>query len=206
MLAMGIGIRLLLAWQGGESGNQSIHDFVEGASMSGLGMLVLTILFSTAQLRQSMTRTRGEQSLLRLAPLTGNTALLNRRLATQLLRRALGLWIVLTVTILAVSALVAGPGVLARQFGLCCLAGQIAMMGLLGDHAGNGGWHIGLAWRAAGLALLEALAALALGGLTRTPVWLWMAAIALGVAAFQLRRSWGVMLAAPMAFPARRLA
>jgi len=202
MLAVGAGVRLLLAWQGR---GQSLHDFVGGASLVGLGSLVLTIVFAAAAFGQSLSRTRGEQALLRLAPLTGDTALLNRRLAGQLLRRALGLWTVLAVVILVVSALVAGPGVLLRQFGLCCLAGQVAMMGLLGDYAGNGGWNTALAWEEAALALPEVLAAFGLGALIGTPPWPWMAAIALGVAAFRLRCAWHGMLAAPVAFPARRM-
>lgn len=202
MLVLGIGVRLLLTWQ---EGSRSLHDFMSGASLVGLGSLVLAILFATAAFSQAINRTRGEQALLRLAPLAGDTALLNRRLAVQLLRRGLGLWAVLTLTILCVSILVAGPGVLLRQFGLCCLAGQVAMMGLLGDYAGQGGWHPALAWRAAGLALLEVLAAAGLARVSGTPVWVWMAAIALAVAGFLLRRAWRDMLAAPVAFPARRM-
>lgn len=204
MLAVGIGIRLLLAWQAGGAGG-SLQDAVDRGAAAGLGMLMLMILFSTAAFSQAITRTRGEQALLRLAPLAGDAALLNRRLAAQLLQRGLVLWAVLAVAILAVSVLVAGPGVLLRQFGLCCLAGQVAMTGLLGDYAGKGGWTQALAWRAAGLALLEVLAAAGLAWVSGIPVWLWMAAIALGVAGFRLRRSWLGMLAAPVAFPARRM-
>jgi hypothetical protein len=204
MLAVGIAIRLLLAWQDGGAGG-TLRDAVDHGAAIGLGMLMLMILFSTAAFSQAITRTRGEQALLRLAPLAGDAALLNRRLAGQLLQRALGLWIMLGVAILCVSALVAGPAVLLRQFGLCCLAGQVTMMGLLGDYAGKGGWHAGLAWRAAGLALLEVLAAAGLALVSGVSIWLWVAAIAVGMAAFQLRRSWQRMLAAPVAFPARRM-
>jgi hypothetical protein len=205
MLSVGAGIRLMRMWQEGGGDSQSLHDFIDGASLAGLGMLMLTILFSTAAFSRAITRTHGEQALLRLAPLAGDAALLNRRLAGQLLQRALGLWVVLAVAILCVSALVAGPGVLLRQFGLCCLAGQVAMLGLLGDYAGKGGWHAALAWRAAGLALLEVVAAAGLAWFSGASIWLWMAALAVGVAGFWLRRSWQRMLAAPVAFPARRM-
>jgi len=205
MLAVGIGIRLMRMWQESGGSSESLHHFIDGASSAGLAMLMLTIVFATAAFSQAITRTRGEQSLLRLAPLAGDAALLSRRLAGQLLQRALGLWIGLALVILAVSALVAGPGVLLRQFGLCCLAGQVSMLGLLGDYAGKGGWTPALAWRAALLALLEVLAAAGLAWLSGMSIWLWMAAIALGMAGFRLRRSWLGMLAAPVAFPARRM-
>jgi len=205
MLAVGVGIRLMRMWQEGGGGSQSLHDFIDGASLAGLGMLMIMILFSTAAFSRAITRTHGEQALLRLAPLAGNAALLNRRLAGQLLQRALGLWVVLAVAILCVSVLVAGSGVLLRQFGLCCLAGQVAMLGLLGDYAGKGGWHAALVWRAAGLVLLEVAGAAGLAWVSGASIWLWMAAIAVGVAGFRLRRSWQRMLAAPVAFPARRM-
>lgn len=203
MLVLGIGIRLLVAWQ---DGSRSLQVFMAGASFAGLGSLAVGILFATAAFSQAMNRTRGEQALLRLAPLAGDAALLNRRLAVELLRRGLGLWAALTLAILCVSVLVAGPDVLLRQFGLCCLAGQVAMTGLLGDYAGTGGWRQALAWRAAGLALLEVLAAAGLAWASGMPLWAWVAAIALAMAGFRLRRSWQAMLAAPVAFPARRLA
>ena len=202
MLVLGIGIRLLLAWQ---ESSRSLHDFMSGASLLGLGSLVLAILFATAAFSQAINRTRGEQALVRLAPLAGDATLLNRRLALQLLQRGLGLWAALTLAILCVSILVAGPAVLLRQFGLCCLAGQVAMMGLLGDYAGQGGWRPALAWRAGGLALLEVLAAVGLARVSGMSFWTWMAAIALAVAGFRLCRAWQGMLAAPVAFPARRL-
>lgn len=205
MLAAGIVIRLIKMWQERGGGSASLHHVIDGVSSAGLAMLMLTVVFATAAFSQALNRTRGEQSLLRLAPLAGDTALLNRRLAAQLLQRGLGLWAGLAAVILAVSVLVAGPGVLLRQFGLCCLAGQVAMMGLLGDYAGKGGWRPALALRAAGLALLEVLAAAGLAWASGTPVWAWLAAIALAVAGFRLRRSWQAMLAAPVAFPARRM-
>lgn len=205
MLAAGIVIRLLRMWQESGGGSGSLHDFIEGASSAGLAMLVLTILFSAAAFGQAIARTRGEQALLRLAPLAADTALLNRRLAAQLLRRGLGLWAGLTLAILCASVLVAGPGVLLRQFGLCCLAGQVATMGLLGDYAGKGGWGPALAWRAAGLGLIEVLAAVVLAWLSGTSIWAWTVVVAVAVAGFRLRRSWQGMLAAPVAFPARRM-
>jgi hypothetical protein len=146
--------------------------------------------------------------LLRLTPLAGDAALLNRRLASRMLRQALAVWAVLTVTVLAVSLLVgAGPDALLRQLGLCSLAGQVAMMGLLGDYAdGSGGWNLMLGLRAGALAVAQAFVALGLGRLTGTTAWPWLVVLPPVVCCVLLRRDWQRMLAAPPAFPAGRLA
>jgi hypothetical protein len=201
MLAIALAIHLLLAWRG-----IGVSNAFQAGIGSGLTGFVAMILFSTAQLGQAIGKTRGEQALLRLAPLLGDTRLLNRRLATQLLRRALCNWLALTATVLVVTLLIAGPDMLPRQLGLCALAGQAAMMGLLGDYAGDGGWNLPRALGAGLVALAVAGIAAGLGWLTGTPVWWWLIAVAVMVAAIQLRRSWTRMLAAPPAFPARRLA
>ena len=133
--------------------------------------------------------------------------MLNRRLAGRVLRQALGCWAALTVVVLGVSLLLgAGPDALLRQLGLCSLAGQVAMMGLLGDYAnGTGGWHLKLGLRAAALAAVQALVAVGLGRLTGTMPWPWLIEISLAVCVVQLRLDWRRMLAAPPAFPAGRL-
>jgi hypothetical protein len=165
-------------------------------------------VFSTAQYGQQMRRTQGEQALLRLTPRAGDAALLNRRLAGRVLRQALGCWAALTVVVLAVSLLLgAGPDALLRQLGLCSLAGQVAMMGLLGDYAnGTGGWHLMLGLRAGVLAAAQALAAVGLAWITGTTPWPWLIEISLAVCAVLLRLDWKRMLAAPPAFPAGRMA
>lgn len=204
ILAAGIGVRLLLTWQRAATDGY-LDGFMEGFVRPGLGVLTLAILPMSARFRQFLARTRGEQSLLRLAPLPGGAALLNRHLAGRLLRDALCLWAVLTLAILLVSVFDAGIGMLPRELGLCCLAGQMAMMGLLGDFAGDGGWSWPLALRAALLAALQACVAAGLNWVSAVPTSLWLAAISLGVMTFQLRRSWRAMLAAPVAYPARRM-
>ena len=168
---------------------------------AGPGMMALVVAFSTAQYAQ------GEQALLRLTPLAGNVALLNRRLATRLLRQALSVWVLLTAALTGASfALGTGPDGLLRQLGLCSLAGQVAMMGLLGDYASvRGGWNLALGLRAGAYALVQALVAVALGKLTGTTAWPWLIDISLAVCLVQLRLDWRRMLAAPPAFPAGRL-
>ncbi len=175
-------------------------DFTPAVLASG-------IVFSTAPYGQHLRRTRGEQALLRLTARAGDPTLLNRRLGGRVLRQALGCWAALTVVMLAVSLLVgAGPDALLRQLGLCSLAGQVAMMGLLGDYAnGTGGWHLNLGLRAGALAAVQALVAVGLGWLTGTTAWPWLVLLPLTVCCVLLRLDWKRMLAAPPAFPAGRL-
>jgi hypothetical protein len=204
LLFMGGIARLVLAW----SHAAGVQALVGWMTTVGPALLALTIAFSTAQYGQQMRRTQGEQALLRLTPLAGDTALLNRRLAGRVLRQALGCWAALTLAVLGVSLLLgSGPDALLRQLGLCSLAGQVAMMGLLGDYAnGTGGWHLKLGLGAGALAGVQALVAVGLGRLTGTTPWPWLIEIALAICLVQLRFDWKRMLAAPPAFPADRLA
>lgn len=200
MLGTSIVIHLVMAsWRAAPV----LQVFVDAGS-PGLAGFLSMVAFSTAQVGQAMEKTRGEQALLRLTPLTGVRRDLNLLLATQLLWRALATWITLSLTVMLSSVLLGGTGVLPSQAALCCVAGQIAMNGVLGDYAGEGGWRMGLALRAAAVALLIAGTAVGIGWLTHTSHWAWMALIAIAVAAFQLRQGWRRMLAAPPAFPARR--
>ncbi|MFS2213084.1 hypothetical protein ACEN9H_25130 [Massilia cellulosiltytica] len=203
LLFMGGIARLLLKWSH-ETGAQALVDLMTNV---GPSLLALTIAFSTAQYSQQIRRTQGEQALLRLTPLAGDAALLNRRLAGRVLRQGLGCWAALTVAMVAVLLLIdAGPDALLRQLGLCSLAGQVAMMGLLGDYAsGAGGWNLMLGLRAGALAVMQALAAVGLAWITGTTAWPWLIEISLAVCLVQLRLDWRRMLAAPPAFPAGRL-
>jgi len=203
MLLVGGAARIALASTYGTA----VQTLLDNTAGVGPALLVLVVLFSTSQYGQQLRRTRGEQALLRLTPLVGDTALLNRRLAARMLRQALAIWAVLTVVVLAVVLLIGGSqAALLRQLAMSSLAGQVAMMGLLGDYAGDGGWNLELALRAAALAAVQALAAVGVGALTGTTPWPWLVAIPLVVCGVLLCRDWRRMLAAPPAFPAGRMA
>jgi hypothetical protein len=203
ILLVGGGARLALAWTHGTD----VQALVAQMAAVGPGLLALTVAFSTAQYGQQLRRTRGEQALLRLTPLAGDAALLNRRLATRMLTQALVIWAVLTAAVLGVTFIIGvAPDALLRQLGLCCLAGQAAMMGLLGDYASDrGGWSVMLGVRAGAYALVQALVAVGLGRLTGTTAWPWLVAIPPAVCWVQLRHDRRRMLAAPPAFPAGRM-
>jgi hypothetical protein len=203
MPLISLALRLLLEWRGGTA----LHDFITGAMSAGLAAMTIVIVFSTATLSQRIHKTSGEQALLRLTPLAGDAALLNRRLAMQLLGSALRHWLMLTVAVLvSVAILDAGAGILLRQAALCVLAGQAAMWALLGDFAGDGGWDVPRAVQAGVLAMFELLAALLLDKLSGISIWAWLPAIALVIGAWRLRHAWHTMLAAAPAYPAQRMA
>jgi hypothetical protein len=203
MLLVGGAVRIALA----STYDTAVRTLLDHTTGVGPALLMLVVVFSTSQYGQQLRRTRGEQALLRLTPLAGDAALLNRRLAARMLRQALTIWAVLTVAVLAVVFLIGGSQVaLLRQLAMSSLAGQVAMMGLLGDYAGDGGWNLELALRAAALAAVQALAAVGLGELTGTTAWPWLVAVPLAVCVVMLRRDWRRMLAAAPAFPAGRVA
>jgi hypothetical protein len=94
------------------------HDFMDGLGI-GLSSATVIAVFSSAQFAQQLGKTRGEQALLRLTPLAGNTALLNRRLADGMTKAGLITWSMMTA-ILLLLAWVGGADTvgLLRQFGL----------------------------------------------------------------------------------------
>jgi hypothetical protein len=201
-LTLALGVRLLLVWRGEGSLHHSLGD--------RLGILLTTaviiVMFSTAVFSQQIRRTSGEQALLRLTPLAGQAALLNRRLAQQLLEGALCNWLISSAALMLATLLLGGdlPLVLC-QAALCVLAGQVALAGLLDDFAGEGGWSPSLALGMGLVAIVELLVALLLQKLSGVSIWAWVALIALGAGGWQLRRSWRAMLGSSPAFPAGRM-
>jgi hypothetical protein len=200
-LALGLGVRLLLVWRGE---GRVLHSLGGGLGV-GLTAAVIMVVFSTAVFSQQIRKTAGEQALLRLTPLAGQAALLNQRLARELLKGALCNWLMLTVAIVLATVLIGGDlALVLRLAALCVLAGQVAMAGLLDDYAGEGGWSPSLALGVGLVALVELLVALLLQKLSGVSIWAWVALIAIGAGAWQLRRSWRAMLASKPAFPAGR--
>jgi hypothetical protein len=205
LVALNVGGWLLMTARGTEA----TRSFVEGFSWGGLGGLAFMVAFCTAHMRQQLDRTRGEQALLLLTPLAGDRALLNRRLATTMLKSALLQWAVLTAVVLWIATLFGGGELLLRQLALCCLAGQVALASLFGDFARTPKLGLGRAVLLGLLALAELGAASGLAwlsGALQPAMWVWLVVLSLGLGALQLRHGWKCVLAAPVAFPAGRLA
>jgi len=162
------------------------------------------VVLGSAKFGQALRTTQGEQALLRLTPLAGQAALLNRRLADAMTKAALFDWAMMTAVLLTV-AWVAGAdaAILLRQLVLSCLGGMLAATCLLGDFSRllpAIGWPqflmVMLLWGAG--AALQWMA----------PGALFCAVLALaGVAGVVvvLRIGRRRMLAAPPAYPAERM-
>lgn len=189
-------------------GEAATRDFITGFSWGGLSGLGFMISFGTAQVRQQVERTRGEQALLLLTPLAGDKPLLNRRLAARMLHGALLQWAALTLTVVALGTLFGGADLMLRQFAVCCLGGQVALASLFGDFARTPKLGVSKGVLLGVLTLAEVALAAGLGWLSGSLAlwtWPWLVAISVAAAALQVRHGWKVMLAAPVAFPAGRL-
>ncbi|MFC5551042.1 hypothetical protein [Massilia aerilata] len=202
ILAISLGLRLVPLMLGRPLA-EGANDWLLGFGMSGSGFMVM---FCTAHIVQQLRTNAGEQALLRLAPLTGNAALLNRRMATGLLKAGLGSWAMLAGVILLSAWLLGANGtILARYLAVCCLGGQLAMTGLLGDlgrAVPNYDWErfIKLALQA-GCNLAIAFALSLLGGVSSV----WLALVSVIGAMLVLALGWRRMLASGPAFPAGRM-
>ncbi len=205
MLLLGsLALRILAATQGGDA----VRGFIVGFSWSGLTGLGLMVAFSTAQFRQHLNRTRGEQALLRLTPLAGDPRLLNRRLTMGMLKMALTQWSMLSAALMTL-ATAAGHDAVLRQFAVCCLCGQVSLAVVFGDFARQPTLGLPRGMLLALLAAVELAAAAGLGWLSGdilVATWPWLIAISVAGAAITLWRGWRGMMAVPVAFPAGRLA
>jgi hypothetical protein len=186
------------------SGAEVSPDVAHGVLGTVLVVLTSLVVLGSAKFGQALRTTQGEQALLRLTPLTGQAALLNRRLADAMTKTALFDWAMMTAVLL-IAAWVAGAdgAVLLRQFALSCLAGMLAVTGLLGDFARS---LPAVSWRQSLMVILlcsggATLQWMALGSL----FWVGLALASLSGAALLLRAARRRMLAAPPAFPAERM-
>jgi hypothetical protein len=202
-LAIVLGAVLLLGAVLG--GDAQPPEFMEIIGICFSTMTVI-VVFSTAQFPQLLGKTRGEQALLRLTPLAGNAALLNRRLSAGILKAGLISWAMASSMLLLVVWVASGEGMLLlRELGLCCLGGQLAMSNLLGDFARG---LPSFTPRRTAMLALQACCSLALAkGLAWLggEFWLWLALTSIAGAVFLLVRSRRAMLAAAPAFPVERI-
>lgn len=168
---------------------------------------MLCFLFPASAVPFWLAHTRGEQALVRLAPVSPtDPARFNALLARAMLRQGLTIWgWVSSVTLLlALASGIRGVG-LVWQVCLCC-ATLPALAVFLRDHARTPRWGMvfyGLA--AVGLSCISPIAGVVGARWLGWPVWLIAIPTALVLAAVVVRQRWRVMCAAPIAFPAGRL-
>lgn len=200
--ALGVVMRLFLDVADGAA-QHWMMDWVTGFDSA---MMAMTVAFSSATFAQQLRRTRGEQALLRLTPLAGDPAQLNRRLAAGMIKAALVNWGLLSCVFLGMAWVFSTPGrVLLCQFALCCLGGQFAMTGLLGNHAHSVArigwrWWLRVALQAA-CSVALALGLSRLGGV----FWAWLALVAVAGWVAVVMHARRRMLGAPPAYPVERL-
>lgn len=183
-------------------------DVIAGGAWIAISWTLVTQLFDHERRLVRLSVTRGEQSLVRLAPaLPGSASAFNRYLARRLLLAGLGEWAILSGAVLCMVALAGAPSAIVwMQACICCLTLPL-LAAPLRDHAhvaGGAGWQmfVGLL---ASLALCF-LAAASLRGVLGTPLLpgAALASVALAVAALAWR--WRRLAGAPHAFPVGRLA
>ncbi len=198
MFALALGALL------GFSGAEVPPDVTHGVLNTVLIVLNSLIVLGGAKFSQALRTTRGEQALLRLTPLAGQAALLNRRLADAMTKAVLLDWSMMTA-VLMTGAWVAGAdaALLLRQFALSCLAAMLAASCLLGDFSRS---LPALAWRQALMMVLlcgggATLQWMALGNL----FWCGLALASMAGAVRLLRAGRRRMLSAPPAFPVERM-
>lgn len=173
--------------------------------MSQVGMIAAASLVlglplgSAMRLAQSLAAGAPEQALFRLSPAAPRAREFNRVLAERVLRTGLFEWAGSLLTMLAIAAIWDAPfGLMLGQFSAMC-----ALLALVGwplrDHARDPATRH---WTALVIAAIIAVG----GGVAffhGADGWLWAPLLA-GSALF-IRRRYSRMIAAPVAFPARRL-
>lgn len=175
------------------------------------GFIIMPLLLTFAAIPQRIVgragASVGEQALLRLAPVVPRAGQYNREIAGALLRRALGEWAIVTVALVAVTGAVnAHPDISLLQFAVCCLAMPL-MTVVLRDYAREPALRMSYMYLAAIYLVLSAGAAyFAMLRTSVVPVTVVSIVLGLGATALLAASRRRKMIAAPVAFPAGRLA
>lgn len=176
-------------------------------TMLKIGAVMLSFLYLAAAVPFWLTRTRGEQALVRLAPVSPiDPARFNALLARAMLRQGLAIWAWASAVSLLLALASGARGVeLVWQACLCCVT-LPALALVLRDHARAPRWGMvfyGLA--ELGLSFIGPIVAVFGARWLGWPVWSIATPIALVLTAMLVRRRWQRMCDAPMAFPVSRL-
>ena len=176
-------------------------------TMLKIGGFMLCFLFPAVAVPFWLARTRGEQALVRLAPVSPiDPARFNALLARAMLRHGLVIWAWASAVSLLLALASGARGVeLVWQACLCCVTLPVLAL-VLRDHARAPRWGMvfyGVA--ALGLSCISPIVAVFGAKWLGWPVWSIATPIALVLTAMLVHRRWRRMCEAPMAFPVGRL-
>ena len=175
------------------------------------GFIIMPLLLTFAAIPQRIVgraaASLGEQALLRLAPVVPRSGQYNREIGAALLRRALGEWAIVTVALVAVTGAVnAHADISLLQFAVCCLAMPL-MTVVLRDYARAPALRTSYMYLAAIYLVVSAGAAyFAMLRISVVPVTAVCIVVGVGLTALLAALRRRQMIAAPVAFPAGRLA
>jgi hypothetical protein len=175
------------------------------------GFMIVPLLLTFAQSPQRITTrasmTQGEQALLRMAPVVARMDHYNRELGSALLRRALIEWVLVTLVLVAVTFAVSAPrDVSLLQFAVCCLAMPLTTV-VLRDYARKPALSASYLYVAAiYLVMAGGAAYYAMLRSSVVPVAVVCIIAGIGATAWLAASRRRTMIAAPVAFPAGRLA
>jgi hypothetical protein len=176
-------------------------------TMVMIGAVMLCFLFPAAAVPFWLARTRGEQALVRLAPVSPvDPVRFNALLARVMLRQGLAIWAWASAVALLLALASGARGIeLVWQACLCCVTLPVLAL-MLRDHARTPRWGMvfyGVA--ALGLSFIGPIVAVFGAKWLGWPVWSMATPVALLLTATLVQRRWRYMCDAPMAFPAGRL-
>lgn len=197
-----VGGRLLIALLSGDS--QMLVAFAGGFIVMPM---LIAFTASTQRITSRAGASHGEQALLRMAPVVTGTARYNRELASALLRRALIEWALVTLALVAAAVAVnARTELTLLQFAVCCLALPLTTF-VLRDYARKPALPMAYVYIAALYLVITAGAAYFAARMSSVaPVALVCIAFGVGATALLAASRRRTMIAAPVAFPAGRMA
>ena len=172
-------------------------------AMAGAG-IATAMVYGWSRYRSAMWRTPVEQSLVRLTPGAPPASQFNRILATQLLQASLREWVMYAAFGTAVIALwSAKPAAYLMTAGLMVTTFTCVGMAL-GDYASRLAFSSLMVELGGASAVIFFLISLAF--LDDPVTWACLTLVNLGASLLVLRARWKAMLAAPVVFPAGRMA
>lgn len=196
-----------MSWAGRYLGSHSDPAFLLVSSTMMQGMLMMSVLVYAATVSSQAVRFSGEQSLYRLTPAAPAATRFNRVLLGALMFRCLRLWALSLAAIICIDMVVMGRFEV-RGITVALGALMLPFAGLLlRDYAAVPRQPNATLTVAASIAVVVAYIALAVVDQMRPGLPLfWFSAAVAAMTGVALRLRWQQLAAAPVAFPAGRLA